>query len=342
MKGAKKQPTPAQKKLSKKEEMERRMREAELERQQKRMQQEEELDNLNKNLLKKLYSDLYMANCDFYNEKNLTFENFLFHFYKDITSMIDYSNPNYQQLLKKVDLKIKTKFEIENKLTADLNRNELAKQMNLLSQEDEWALIYKYKAAKFREQQYKEAEEKRIKKEKYLAELQQQIDEKKTFKSPEEQRKDNVYTYDENEANKRLKELQIENQIKIDGIRRNCQEKGSEVITPDTLNEIENSNLEITQENKDLICKKIKFLESLNPEEEKMMSAMVDQIMAEKKVEKIDNIINTAKYKKELEDQMNYKVRTTERPNKMTPEELKMNKQLLKESREYFGLQNKI
>ena len=40
-----------------------------------------DLENLNRNLMKKLYADLYVRNLSLYQDKNLTFENFLFHFY---------------------------------------------------------------------------------------------------------------------------------------------------------------------------------------------------------------------------------------------------------------------
>ena len=46
---------------------------------------EKDLENLNRNLMKKLYADLYTKNVSFYQEKNLTFENFLFHFYNDLS-----------------------------------------------------------------------------------------------------------------------------------------------------------------------------------------------------------------------------------------------------------------
>ena len=47
-------------------------------------EKKDQLDNLNKNLIKKLYQDLFSQNVELYQEKNLTFENFLFDFYKDV------------------------------------------------------------------------------------------------------------------------------------------------------------------------------------------------------------------------------------------------------------------
>ena len=52
-----------------------------------------DLDNLNRNLMKKLYADLYTRNVNLYQEKNLTFENFLFHFYNDFMSLLDLKIP---------------------------------------------------------------------------------------------------------------------------------------------------------------------------------------------------------------------------------------------------------
>ena len=100
-----------------------------------------DLDNLNRNLMKKVYADLYTKNVALYQEKNLTFENFLFHFYTDFESLIDFENPNYKLLLDRMDLIVKSKFDRENRLNSGKNRNELLKELNYLSQEDEWALI---------------------------------------------------------------------------------------------------------------------------------------------------------------------------------------------------------
>ena len=70
-----------------------------------------DLDNLNRNLMKKVYADLYTKNVGLYQEKNLTFENFLFHFYTGFESLIDFENPNYKLLLDRMDLIVKSKFD---------------------------------------------------------------------------------------------------------------------------------------------------------------------------------------------------------------------------------------
>ena len=111
-----------------------------------------DLENLNRNLMKKLYADLYVRNLSLYQDKNLTFENFLFHFYNDFISLLDFDNPDYKLLLERMDLVVKSKFDRENRLTSDKNKLELIKELNYLSQEDEWALIDKYKNALYEEE----------------------------------------------------------------------------------------------------------------------------------------------------------------------------------------------
>ena len=64
----------------------------------KEFERQKELENLQRNLMKKLYADLYMKNIDLYQEKNLTFENFIFYFYRDIEETLDFNNPDYQNL----------------------------------------------------------------------------------------------------------------------------------------------------------------------------------------------------------------------------------------------------
>lgn len=311
-----------------------------IEHQKKMEAQETEIENLNKNLVKKLYRDLFMANADLYLKKNLTFENYLFYFYKDILGMIDYSNPNYNQLYQKLDLKIKAYFEAQNKITPDLNRNEVAKELNKLSQEDEWALISKYQVEKYKQQQLNEIKQKREKTEKYLKELHQQISDKNNYKDKQSELKDNIYTYDDKMQTDKLQKLKVENQIKIDNLRRN--NFNSNYINDSALNQIEDSNLSLTQDNKDLISFKIRFLENLENEDENIRSQLVDQIINEKKIEKIENILKATKYKNDLRKQLDDKIKNTERPNQMSAEEIKINKELLKESREFLGKLNKI
>ena len=127
-----------------------------------------DLENLNRNLMKKLYQDLYIKNISLYQEKNLTFENFLFHFYNDFISFLDFENPDYKLLLDRMDLTVKSKFDRENRLKSGKNKLELIKELNYLSQDDEWALIDKYQKALYEEEKEREKEQKKIEHEKYL------------------------------------------------------------------------------------------------------------------------------------------------------------------------------
>ena len=63
--------------------------------------------------------------------KNLTFENFLFHFYNDFTSLLDFDNSDYKLLLERIDLIVKTQFDRENWLTSDKSKLELIKELML-------------------------------------------------------------------------------------------------------------------------------------------------------------------------------------------------------------------
>ena len=179
-----------------------------------------DLDNLNRNLMKKIYADLYTKNVQLYQEKNLTFENFLFNFYLDFESLIDFDNPNYKLLLERMDLIVKSKFDRENRLNSGKNKNELIKELNLLAQEDEWALIEKYNKAKFDEEEEKKKKEKKESHKKYLNDLNEDIIKKKNFVDPIEKKKDEVYLYDQREKAKQLEEIKIQNQEKIIAIKK--------------------------------------------------------------------------------------------------------------------------
>ena len=171
--------------------------------------------------MKKVYADLYTKNVALYQEKNLTFENFLFHFYTDFESLIDFENPNYKLLLDRMDLIVKSKFDRENRLNSGKNRNELFKELNYLSQEDEWALIERYKKAKFDEEEERKKKEKIENHKKYLKDLDEDIIKKKNYVNPIEKKKDEIYLYDQKEKEKKLEQIKIQNQEKIIAIKKN-------------------------------------------------------------------------------------------------------------------------
>ena len=302
-----------------------------------------DLDNLNRNLMKKVYTDLFTKNVALYQEKNLTFENFLFNFYQDFESLIDFENPNYKLLLERMDLIIKSKFDRENRLSSGKNRNEIMKELNFLAQEDEWALIERYQKAKFDEE---EENKKKIKKEKhkqYLNDLDEDIIKKKNYVNPIEKKKEEIYLYDQKEKAKKLEEIKIRNQEKILEIKKNII--NYKCISIENLNQIEKDNLDINEDNKNLICYKIDFFEKINDikflEDEKL-PALVERIIGEKKLDKIKKLVFADKYQKELTEHMDYIIRNSGRPDKMSVEERKINKKLLEEAKSYFNQKYKL
>ena len=302
-----------------------------------------DLDNLNRNLMKKVYADLYTRNVKLYQEKNLTFENFLFHFYPEFESLKDFENPNYKLLLERMDLIVKSKFDRENRLNSGKNKNELIKELNYLSQEDEWALIDRYQKAKFDEEEENKKKEKILNHKKYLNDLNEDIIKKKNYVDPVQKKKNDIYLFDQKEKEKKLEQTKIQNQEKILQIKKNII--NNKCITMEHLNKIEKDNFDINEDNKNLICYKIEFLEKINDIKylnEESLPALVERIIEEKKLEKIKKLVFADKYQKELTEHMDYVIRNSERPNKMSVEERKINKKLLDEAKAYFNQKYKL
>ena len=302
-----------------------------------------DLENLNRNLMKKLYADLYVKNISLYQDKNLTFENFLFHFYRDFISLLDFDNPDYKLLLERMDLIVKSKFDRENRLNSGKNRNELLKELNYLSQEDEWALIERYKKAKFDEEEERKKKEKIENHKKYLKDLDEDIIKKKNYVNPIEKKKDEIYLYDQKEKEKKLEQIKIENQEKIIAIKKNIV--NYKCILMDYLNSLEKENFDINEDNKQLICYKIDFFQRINDAKylnEENLPALAERIVEEKKLEKIKKLVFAEKYQKELTEHMDYIIRNSGRPDKMSVEERKINKKLLDEAKNYFNQKYKL
>ena len=302
-----------------------------------------DLENLNRNLMKKLYSDLYTKNVSFYQEKNLTFENFLFHFYNDFVSFLDFDNPDYKLLLQRMDLTVKAKFDRENRLSSGKNKLELIKELNYLSQDDEWALIDNYNKAIYLEEEEKKKVEKKINHQKYLNDLDKQIDSKRNYVDPIEKKKDEIYLFKEKEAKKKLEEIKIQNQEKLIALRKN--KINYKCISVEYLNQLEKENFDINENNKELICYKINFLNEINNEKylnDENLPAITEQIINENNLEKIKKGIARIKYQKDLIDQMDYAIRNSERPSKMSVEERKINKDLLEKAKAYFNQKYKL
>ena len=302
-----------------------------------------DLENLNRNLMKKLYADLYVNNIDLYQEKNLTFENFLYHFYRDFESLLDFENPDYKLLLNRMDLIVKSKFDRENRLNSGKNKLEILKELNYLSKDDEWALIDKYKQALYEEEEAKLKKEKEINHKKYLNDLDNQINERKHYVDPIEKKKAEIYLFKEREERKKLEQKKIENQEKLIALRKNII--NYKCILPEYLNKLEKDNFDINENNKDLICYKIDYLIGINNEKSMdniNLPVYTEQIINEKDLDKIKKGVAHIEYQKELINQMDYAIRHSERPSKMSIEERKINKDLLEEAKKYFNQKYKL
>ena len=302
-----------------------------------------DLENLNRNLMKKVYADLYTRNTGLYQEKNLTFENFLFNFYPDFESLIDFENPDYKLLLERMDLVVKSKFDRENKLNSGINRNALIKELNYLSQQDEWALIDRYQKAKFDEEEENKKKEKKERHKKYLNDLNEDIIKKKNYINPIDKKKDDIYLYDTKEKQKKLEEIKIQNQEKILKLKKNII--NYKCILMEYLNQLEKDNFDINEDNKKLICYKIDFLQKINDVKylnEENLPNLVSRVIEQKKLDKIEKLVFANKYQKELTNHMDYAIKNIERPNKMSVEERKINKKLLDEAKSYFNQKYKL
>ena len=302
-----------------------------------------DLDNLNRNLMKKVYADLYTRNAKLYQDKNLTFENFLFHFYPDFESLKDFENPDYKLLLERMDLVVKSKFDRENRLNSGKNKNEIFRELNYLAQEDEWALIDKYQKAIFDEEEEQKKKNKILNHKKYLNDLNKEIQKKNNYVDPVQKKKDEIYLYDQKEKEKKLEQTKILNQERILEIKKHII--NDKCITMELLNKIEKDNFDINEDNKDIICYKIGLLERINDIKylnEENVKPLIERIIDEKKLEKIKKLVDAHKYQKELTDHMDKTIRNSERPNKMSVEERKLNKELLEKAKAYFNQKYKL
>ena len=302
-----------------------------------------DLENLNRNLMKKLYADLYVKNMSLYQQKNLTFENFLFHFYNDFISLLDFENPDYKLLFQRMDLVVKSKFDRENRLTSDKNKLELIKELNYLSQEDEWALIDRYQNALYEEEKAKLEKEKELNQIKYFNELDKQIFTRKNYVDPIDKKKSEIYLFKEKEAKRKLEEKKIQNQEKLIALKKKII--NYKCISVEYLNKLEKDNFDINENNKELICYKIDFLNSINNENclnKENLPTFTEQIIYENDLDKIKKGVATIKYQKELINQMDYAIRNAERPSKMSVEERKINKDLLDAAKKYFNQKYKL
>lgn len=302
-----------------------------------------EIDNLNRNLMKKLYADLFVKNTDFYQQKNLTFENFLFHFYKDFINMLDFENPNYPLLVDRMDLLVKSKLELECNINSLQNSRQLVQAFNKLSQDDEWALIDKYQKALYLQEQEAKKKAEEDKKKNYFEELDKQIKLKKTFTDPIEQKKNDIFLYNEKENKAKVEHAKLINFQRINLLKKNII--NNIAIQPQYLDQLEKLNFNLDLKDLDILDYKLKFLEDANTIEAMMdqeLPVLTQQVISENDLVMIKSSLNKLNYRKDLRKQMDFNVRNTERPDKMTPEERKLNKDLLDKAKAYFNQKYKI
>ena len=111
------------------------------------------------------------------------------------------------------------------------------------------------------------------------------------------------------------------------------------------LNKIEKDNFDINEDNKNLICYKINYLEEKNDIKylnEENLKPLIERVIDEKKLEKIKKLVEAHKYQKILTEHMDKTIRNSERPNKMNVEERKLNKELLEKAKAYFNQKYKL
>ena len=231
------------------------------------------LENFKKELVKQLYKDLFKLNKDLYINEDITYEFFLFHYYSIIEENINFSKPDYPELVDKMN-SIITQNILNNKQNKEKN-----KEIEELYENNEWELINKYKSSLEMEKKLKEKKEREEKIKKYNEELNKQIENNKMLKNKNiKVNKEDKYLLDEKEAKKEMMEIKIDKSkdklIENDkSIKRNIQEE-------------EKINMNILEENID---------------KDEIISKMVDKIMKQKREEKIDSILNGMRSKNFIE-----------------------------------------
>ena len=147
--------------------------------------------------------------------------------------------------------------------------------------------------------------------------------------------KDEIYLYDQVQKKELIEKQKVQNQIKLEKLKlKFCDnEKFKKEYIPD----LENQNLDLNENNQNLLGFKINFLTQINYEEKnEEEKRLIEHIMKETKIDKINKMLSSLKYKQELDNQINTKLRTIQRPDKMSIEERKINRELLEASRNYF------
>ena len=186
------------------------------------------LDNFKKELIKQLYNDLYKLNNAFYTKENITYENFLFEYYKAIDNSLDFDNPDYPGLVLKMDDYIK------KDIVTKKQKMEKEKEIENLYQNCEWELIRKYKNELANDKNNQEKLEKQKKMQKYSNDLTKQIEEKKKLNQIINDitiEKEDKYLLNEEVAKKELQEIKIEESHKNEEDEVNVNMDKDDMIT---------------------------------------------------------------------------------------------------------------
>lgn len=278
-----------------------------------------EIQALQKKLLKKVYSDLFQSNPSFYQEKNLTYENFIYYFYTDILSTFDYSRKPilpYDQLLLEAEEKVMKKLPPSNSL---LSMTPLQKKQLELhhKQSDDWAIVSKYQTQLYKEEERRQLESIAQLLKDYYQAITNQIEDKKTYeKELEKKRQQDLQVKYEKERDKLLKtQLSIkqnivqlmknEEYLSLDNKNRFKSQLTREAIVNQSLHSLLEENENVTNESKDVIKYKLGLI---TIEQQKAfvnkaeytkadidISNVVDQIMKQKDNQRLyKTIINAS------------------------------------------------
>ena len=276
----------------------------------------QEIENMKKNLIKKLYNDLYYENQQLYDINNFTFENFIFYFYKEIESYIDFKNPDYSKLFQIMDLKVKSKFKKENKyiLNEDVKKKKNNEEEDENDEENEWKLIFKYQQILYEENEKKKKKEREDKEKKYYEDLKEQIKMKKNPIDDIEKNKEDAFLFDENIAFKQLQKAKVKNLQNFQNFQKEKDYLKEEFLEKLKLKNEDNEEEVNTKKKNQALTYNNNILKnylSNKDEQDDLISKLVDQIMNEKKINKLNNILQIVKDKNKEHNLKKHNIITT-------------------------------
>ena len=274
----------------------------------------QEIEKLKKSLIRKIYNDLYEENTKLYEINNFTFEDFIFYFYKDIESHIDFKNPDYSKLFKIMDLKVKAKFQKENKLIRINDNEKKIEKNNENEEDDDWKLIFKYQQILYDEKEKRKQKEKEEKEKKYYEELKEQIKMKKNPIDEIEKNKEDAFLFNEKIAFKELQKAKVKHLENFQNFQKEKDYLKEEFLEKLKLkNEDNDEEINTMKKNQALTYNNniLKNYLSNKNEQDDLISKLVDQIMNEKKINKLNNILQTVKDKNKEHNLKKHNIITT-------------------------------